>query len=63
MMNFIMVAAGVMVGTLAATGVMVAILCNKKVLKAYTKYVTGISMEIGKEVADEMMSKMDDEEQ
>lgn len=57
MMNFITMAAGVMVGTLAATGVMVVLLLNKKVLKAYTKYVTKIGMEIGQEVADEMTSK------
>lgn len=61
MMNFVIVAAGVMVGTLAATGVMVGLLLNKKVLKTYTRHIMKISMEIGSEVADEFMSKEEEE--
>lgn len=57
MMNFITLAAGVMVGCLAASAAMLVLVFNKKVLRAYTKYILKISAEIENEVAEEMLSK------
>lgn len=61
MMDFIITAAAVMVGSLAAGGVAVALLCSKKVLKAYSRHVMKVSMEIGEELAEEQMSKDEEE--
>ena len=50
MKEFMKMAGAVTVGTLMASGVAVSVLLNKKVLKAYTKYVTSISKEITNEL-------------
>ena len=50
MKEFMKMAGAVTVGTLMASGVAVGVLLNKKVLKAYTKYVTSISKEITNEL-------------
>ena len=49
MKEFMKMAGAVTVGTLMASGVAVGVLLNKKVLKAYTKYVMSISNEITNE--------------
>ena len=54
MKEFVKMAGAVMVGTLAASGVAVGLLLNKKFLKAYTKRVVGITTA----VTEEMMSDM-----
>lgn len=50
MKEFMKMAGAVTVGTLMASGVAVGVLLNKKVLKAYTKYVMSISNEITNEL-------------
>ena len=50
MKEFMKMAGAVTVGTLMASGVAVGVLLNKKVLKAYTKYVVSISNEITNEL-------------
>ena len=50
MKDFMKMAGAVTVGTLMASGVAVGVLLNKKVLKAYTKYVMSISNEITNEL-------------
>ena len=50
MKEFMKIAGAVTVGTLMASGVAVGVLLNKKVLKAYTKYVMSISNEITNEL-------------
>ena len=40
---------------------MVALLLNKKLLRAYTKYLAKIGTEIGEEIAEEIMSKNGEE--
>ena len=50
MKEFMKMAGAVTVGTLMASGVAVSVLLNKKVLKAYTKYVMSISKEITNEL-------------
>ena len=50
MKEFMKMAGAVTVGTLMASGVAVGVLLNKKVLKAYTKYVMSISTEITNEL-------------
>ena len=50
MKEFMKMAGAVTVGTLMASGVAVGMLLNKKVLKAYTKYVMSISNEITNEL-------------
>ena len=57
MMNFILVAAGVFVGTLAATAVMLLLAFNKKVLKAYSSYLMKVTMEITEEMTADLLSK------
>lgn len=49
MMNFITMTLAVMLGTLLAYGLIVALVLNKKVMKAYTKWATKLSMEIQEE--------------
>lgn len=46
MKEFMKMAGAVTVGTLMASGVAVGVLLNKKVLKAYTKYVMSVSTEL-----------------
>lgn len=53
MMEIMMIAIGVMVGTLMASCVMLGIVFNKRVLKWYTKYVVKISNEVAEELLDE----------
>lgn len=50
MKEFMKMAGAVTVGTLMASGVAVGVLLNKKVLKAYTKYVMSISTELTNEL-------------
>lgn len=50
MKEFMKMAGAVTVGTLMASGVAVGMLLNKKVLKAYTKYVMSISTELTNEL-------------
>lgn len=50
MKEFMKMAGAITVGTLMASGVAVGVLLNKKVLKAYTKYVMSISNEITNEL-------------
>ena len=50
MKEFMKMAGAVTVGTLMASGVAVGVLLNKKVLKAYTKYVMSISNELTNEL-------------
>ena len=50
MKEFMKMAGAVTVGTLMASGVSVSVLLNKKVLKAYTKYVMSISTELTNEL-------------
>ena len=50
MKAFMKMAGAVTVGTLMASGVAVSMLLNKKVLKAYTKYVMSISNELTNEL-------------
>ena len=50
MKEFLKMAGAVTVGTLMASGVAVGALLNKKVLKAYTKYVMSISTELTNEL-------------
>lgn len=50
MKEFMKMAGAVTVGTLMASGVAVSMLLNKKVLKAYTKYVMSISNELTNEL-------------
>ena len=52
MKEFMKMAGAVTVGTLMASGVAVSVLLNKKVLKAYAKYVMSISTELSKEIMD-----------
>lgn len=54
MKEFVKMAGAVAVGTLAASGLAVSVLLNKKVLKAYTKKVMEISTEVTEQVMDEM---------
>ena len=50
MKEFAKIAGAVTVGTLAASGVAVGVLLNKKFLKAYTKKVMEISTTIAEEI-------------
>lgn len=50
MTNIIAVTIGVALGTLLATGTMFAVLCNKRVLKGYVKWVTKMTNEITDEL-------------
>lgn len=56
MMNFVIIALGVMFGTLLASFVMLSIVMNKRVLKWYTKR----AMQIGEEISDELLDDMFD---
>lgn len=58
MINFVLTTLAVMVGTLMAYGVVLALVLNKKVLKAYTKY----AVKVGQEVSDELINDLDKEE-
>ena len=46
MKEFMKMAGAVTVGTLMASGVAVGVLLNKKVMKAYTKFVMSVSTEL-----------------
>ena len=50
MKEFVKMAGAVTVGTLGASAIAVGLLLNKKFLKAYTKKVMDISMEVTEEV-------------
>ena len=50
MKEFMKMTGAVTVGTLMASGVVLSVLLNKKVLKAYTKCVMSISNEITNEL-------------
>ena len=54
MMDVIVLALGVMVGSLGAGCVALAVMLNKRILKAYTKYI----MEVSEEIQDEMLDKI-----
>lgn len=56
MMEFIVLALAVMVGSLGATGVVLAIVLNKKILKAYTMHVLKVSEEIQDEILDKILN-------
>lgn len=57
MKEFVKMAGAVTVGTLAASGLAVCVLLNKKLMAAYTKKV----MEITAEVTEEVMENMYEE--
>ena len=52
MLNFIMMVVAVAMGTLLASIIGVVVLCNKKVMKAYLKWVNKMTMEITDELFD-----------
>lgn len=54
MMDYIITTLAVMTGTLLASGLAVAVLLNKKVLKAYVKYATKVGQELSDEIVDEL---------
>lgn len=56
MLNIITIAFGVALGMLMASIIMLALICNKKVLAWYTKWTMKTAIEVGKEI-----SKIDDE--
>lgn len=58
MMEFVALALAVMVGSLGAGCVAFVLMLNKRVLKAYTKYV----LKISEEIQDEMLDKLLDDE-
>ena len=53
MMNFVIIALAVMVGTMLASFAMLAIVMNKRVLMWYTKR----AMRIGEEVSDQLLDE------
>ena len=57
MMDFIVLVLAIMVGSLGAGCVALALMLNKRVLKAYTKYLFKVS----EEIQDEMLDKLLDE--
>jgi hypothetical protein len=54
MMDYIITTLAVMTGTLLASGLAVAVLLNKKVIKAYVKHVNKVSKEITEEMIDKL---------
>lgn len=54
MMDYIITTLAVMTGTLVATGLMLAVVLNKKVIKAYVKHVDKVSKEITEEMIDKL---------
>ena len=53
MMYVIVLALGVMEGSLGAGCVALGVMLNKRILKAYTKYI----MKVSEEIQDEMLDK------
>lgn len=60
MAAFIVIVLGVMVGTLLASGVMLYLATNPKVMKWYTNRVLEQAMDIGMEYAEKIESKMEE---
>lgn len=58
MMDFIVLALGVMVGSLGAGCVALGVMLNKRILKAYTKYI----LEVSEDIQEELLDKFLDEE-
>lgn len=54
MKEFVKMAGAVTVGTLAASGLAVCVLLNKKLMTAYTKKVMKITAEVTEEVMENM---------
>lgn len=54
MMNFIMMTLAVMLGSLLALVFIMYIAFNKKVVKAYMKWATKLTMEIQKEILEDL---------
>ena len=54
MMNFVIMALAIMVGTLLATGLTLAVMLNKRVIKAYTKWVMKLTKEFREELFEDL---------
>ena len=54
MMNFVIMTLAIMVGTLLATGLTLAVMLNKRVIKAYTKWVMKLTKEFREELFEDL---------
>ena len=54
MMNFVIMALAIMVGTLLATGLTLVVMLNKRVIKAYTKWVMKLTKEFREELFEDL---------
>lgn len=54
MMNFVIMTLAIMVGTLLATGLTLAVMLNKRVIKTYTKWVMKLTKEFREELFEDL---------
>ena len=52
MMDFVLLVAAIVVSNLLTTGIALAVVCNKKVMKKYMKWCTKMAEEITEELLD-----------
>lgn len=57
MMDFVLLVMAIVVSNLLTTGIALAVVCNKKVMKKYMKWCTKMSEEIADELLDEFLDK------
>lgn len=58
MMEFIMMTLAIMVGILLASGLTLAVVLNKKVMRAYLKW----TLKLSKEITDELLESLEENE-